>query len=169
MSSIQDYPCTHRPSDEPNEHGRFACNLVPERISAPLGVSAATCTQCWYRNRELAPLPAKEEQPRPTFAERARNFLLAMKDELAWRATGGAGPTEEERAGRRATCDACEHRDAEHDGCSVCGCYLEPGLLPPRTHGKLDCSTQACPAGKWGYAGGYEPPRNQPRRCCGGG
>ena len=165
-----DYPCKHRGGL--NEHGRYACALVPGRITAPLGVTLEVCSGCWYRDKDLEPLPEEEQQQQPqpqpqTFAQRAARFMLAMKDEVAWRAGGGAAPTTEEKAARRAACDACEHRDEEADGCQICGCYLEKGLLPPRPFGKLDCSTQSCPLNppKWGHAGGYQPPVQ--RGCCG--
>lgn len=161
----QDHPCKHRGGPR-EEEGRFACALVPERIDAPRGVRLEDCATCFYRDKDVQPLPAPV---RPTFAERARNFLVAMKDELAWRAGGGAGPTEEEKAARRTACDSCDQRNPETDGCELCGCFLEAALLalPPRPLGKLDCSTQKCPADKWGYCGGYKPP--EPRKCCGGG
>lgn len=164
-----DPPCRWR--RELLTEGRYRCRST--KLHAPAGVSLPTCAGCYCRDHEPeepAPAPA-DPPPKRTFAQRAAAFLAAMKDEAAWRAGGGAGPSAEERAARRAACDACEHRDAEHDGCSLCGCYLEPGLLPPRPFGKLDCATQACPDNprRWGFAGGYEPPKDQPRRCCGGG
>lgn len=120
------------------------------------------------REALLAAMDGRHVQELPvkiSFAQRAARFVLAMRDEAAWRAGGGAGPTDEERAARRSACDACEHRDPEVDGCLKCGCYLEAGLLPPRPLGKLSASTQKCPIDKWGYAGGYSPP--QSKRCCG--
>ncbi len=84
-----------------------------------------------------------------------RSFALAMLDEGKWRADGGAAPTEAERARRRELCNGCDKRDASNDSCTLCGCYLEAGFLPPRPLGKLDCSTQRCPLGIWDFAGGY--------------
>ena len=164
--SSSDYPCKHR-GDRPDEHGRYSCALVPSRIVAPLGVTLEVCSKCWYRDKDVEPLPDPVPAPPPTFAQRAARFVLAMKDEVAWRAGGGVGPTAEEKAARRAACDACEHHDEEADGCEICNCYLEKGLLPPRPFGKLDCSTQSCPLNppKWGHAGGYQPPVQ--RGCCG--
>ena len=84
-----------------------------------------------------------------------QKFLLAMKDEIAWRAAGGRGPTPEEKADRRSKCDGCKkHHDESSDSCKLCGCYLEAGLLPPRLMGKLDCATQRCPIGLWETVGG---------------
>jgi len=85
----------------------------------------------------------------------AVTFARAMKEEARWRAGGGRGPTTEEKTARRAACDGCPDRDAGRDACTLCGCYLEAGLLPPRPLGKLDCATQQCPKGLWSSVGGY--------------
>jgi hypothetical protein len=96
----------------------------------------------------------------PTKAELLARFLQAIATEIKWRATGGRGPTVEEKAIRRAHCDACKpHHDPETDSCTYCGCYLEAHLfhLPPIPLGKLDCSCQSCPLSLWGAVAGCKP------------
>lgn len=137
------------------------------------GVSLETCSKCWYVNHEPDPVDAPQQaiqvsvpQPAPSLAQRLTNFAQAMTVEAAWRAQGGAAPTEEEKAARRAHCDAnqCGQHDESNDSCKACGCFLSARLLPPIPFGKIDCSTQSCPVGLWGYTGGYSP--KTPGGCC---
>ena len=88
-------------------------------------------------------------------------FAQAIMVELAWRSSGGRGPSPEEKLQRRTTCDRC-HERTQDDRCRPCTCYLEARLIPPIPFGKLDCATQKCPRDFWGYAGGYTGPK------CGG-
>ncbi len=108
----------------------------------------------------------KAEKP-PTAAEQIARFADAMREEWRWRREGGKKPTKSEKMARRASCDGCNLRDHTNDSCTMCGCYLEKGLFPPRPLGKLDCSTQSCPIGKWSYAGGYMPKNGGCGKCGG--
>lgn len=91
-----------------------------------------------------------------TAADLAKRFLQALTRETAWRAAGGRGPTSEEKAERRAICNACDQRDPKEDRCLACGCWLEAHLLhlPPIPFGKLDAATQICPLHKWSTVAG---------------
>lgn len=125
----------------------------------------------WDDDRRSPPAVAgvaisQEEQEERLLAQRLATWAKAMATEMSWRTAGGKPPTDEERAARRAKCDDCNDRDTAKDLCKICGCYLEPGLLPPRPLGKLDCATQRCPRGLWTFAGGYSPAKSGG---CGGG
>jgi hypothetical protein len=81
----------------------------------------------------------------------AWDFATAIAAEMNWRMAGGSAPTADQKAARRATCEACSDHDKEQDKCNLCGCFLEAKLLhiPPIPLGKLDCATQSCPKGLW--------------------
>ena len=149
--------------------------LSPERyrcasrklIVSPAGVTLDICSKCYYANHEPDPEDAPQQaiqisvpQQEPSLAQRLASFAHAMQVELAWRAQGGAAPTDEEKAARRAHCDAnqCGQHDESNDSCKACGCYLTSRIIPPIPLGKLDCATQRCPVGLWEYTSGYTPP-----------
>jgi len=114
-----------------------------------------------------APPPPKVLTKAERLAARIAHFAKAMVIELAWRASGGRGPTTKEKSYRRSCCDKneCGLHNVEDDACEGCGCFLEAGLIPPRIMGKLDCATQKCPRGFWGVVGNYKVPPGQ-NDCC---
>ena len=161
MSTLLEPTCRWRSKEEISPN-RYGCSSQKLSVGED-GITLETCSHCYLRDHE----PDENDPPSPqplTFTQRAVNFLFALKVETQWRAQGGSGPTDEEKADRRRKCDTCTHRDPENDSCLLCGCYLEADFLPPRPLGKLDCVTQACPAGLWGFGGGYEPPKGG--GCC---
>ena len=123
------------------------------------------CKICWlyYNNQRYRELwdktqgQAVEEREKQTFSKRIVKFVYAMKIETLWRSQGGLAPTAEEKAHRRSLCNTCDAHSKEDDMCTLCGCYLEAGLLPPRPFGKIDCASQACPKGLWTYTSGFVP------------
>jgi hypothetical protein len=136
-------------------------------------VDGRDCYICWLYHNEPAyqPIldrPAPEKTSPGAIVNQMVQFADSMITEMAWRAGGGPAPSSQEKAARRRTCDSCDNRDPARDLCTVCGCYLEGNLLhlPPIPLGKLDCATQKCPLGLWGYAGGYAPAEADP--CCKG-
>lgn len=167
---IELHACRWR--EEELSPGRYRC-ASKKLIVSPAGVTLDTCSKCYCANHEPDPEDAPQQaiqvsvpQQAPSLAQRLASFAQAMQVELAWRAGGGAAPTDEEKALRRAHCDAnqCGQHDESNDSCRACGCYLEAGLLPPRPWGKLDLASQECPRGLWGFTGGYQPPANA--GCC---
>lgn len=46
---------------------------------------------------------------------------------------------------RRELCNACPHRNAKKDSCTLCGCKLHKTLLGD----KLNWAVSRCPIGKW--------------------
>ncbi len=92
--------------------------------------TAAPCTPCAERDPPIAQLPAEPGRPRrltlPPLATQAGGLLSAIGDTIGAALSGGAVRTSpEERALRRATCDACPRREPASDRCTPCGCFCE--------------------------------------------
>ncbi len=145
------------------------CDLAPTGVPYD---GAKHCRLCWlyFNDSKYHPLWSSEKTEEIVLLDIGRlmgNYILAMGTEASWRAGGGQPPSLEEKAKRRAACDVCPLWDPTWDACTRCGCYLEAGIFPPRPLGKLDCATQACPIGIWGYTGGFDPSNGGCSQCGG--
>src|SRR5258708_5317513 len=74
----------------------------------------------------------------PTFLRKALNYL---DEETKWLLAGKPIVSDQEKAFRRAQCNACDKRDPIKDVCTVCGCFLHKTGLGDA----LEMATKQCP------------------------
>ena len=104
-------------------------------------VKISECANCdkWEK------LQPAEHQDKllPPLVKRAANYIASLAEHTA---NGQKTVPPEVRESRWKICEPCEHRNREHNACSLCGCSLKAGGL---LGDKLDWAVSSCPVKKW--------------------